>query len=264
MYRQRLTRAFHSGPITLPDINELLRLQRAMAAEFAGSARQATWTPLNMQRLVVDDVIYIQETAEQLNGRGLFAIREQTDSRPLLIQAPHAQYDKYTGVLAAQLFAEGGLKAAMWNTVSRYARIKDRSNHVTADMAHLTGTYWQAITELFAQHYRNGRVVQLHGFKQSTRHSTAGKNSDIILSAGHYYPPRWVRSVARCLKTFPGSKVSLFPDDVRELGATTNAQSHRLQQLGFKGFLHVEMSGSMRQQLINSRKLRQQLVDCLQ
>ena len=119
------------------------------------------------------------------------------------------------------------------------------------------------MTESFATYQSTGRIIQLHGFDQSKRKSAAGRSSEIILSAGHRHPPSWVKQVADCLRQSLGTKISLYPDDVKELGATTNVQAQLLKNLGFKGFLHIEMSRPMRENLLNNKNLRQSLMSCI-
>jgi hypothetical protein len=246
----------------VPEINALKQVSSAFQQELAGQPASDLWNALAMQRISQNNVSFFQETADSLKGRGLFSIRQSADVRPWLLQAPHATSDKYTGEIAALLFDENQIKAAMWNTVSRKTKINNLTTR-SADMAHLTGTYWQAVTESFARYQSTGRIIQLHGFDQSKRQSAAGQNSEIILSAGHRHPPSWVKQVADCLRQSLGTKISLYPDDVKELGATTNVQVQLLKNLGFKGFLHIEMSRLMRENLLNNKTLRQRLMSCI-
>ncbi|MEE9413460.1 MAG: hypothetical protein V3V22_10460 [Methylococcales bacterium] len=260
----QLNSAFNKGRFEMPGRDELQQVSNAFRQELSGQSTNHLWRALAIQRIVQDDLLFFQEATNNLSGRGLFAIHKGTGVNPWLLQAPHAKYDKDTGKIAALIFADGKFKAAMWNSVPRKTRVDNLSSAITADMAHLKGTYWQALTEVFARYSGTGRIIQLHGFRQSKRKSAAGRDSEIILSAGHYYPPQWVRETAQCLKKSMPGKISLYPYDVKELGATTNVQNHLLQAIGFKGFLHIEMSRPMRQELVKSQTLRQLLVSCIQ
>lgn len=67
-----------------------------------------------------DRIAIVRENACARRGRGFFAFR-LARSRALLIEAPHAFTDRYTGPIAEQLFLESGAAAAAWNTSSRSA-----------------------------------------------------------------------------------------------------------------------------------------------
>jgi len=259
----RFHSAFNKGQYISPEINQLKQISNAFQQELAGQSASDLWNALAMLRISQNNVLFFQESADRLKGRGLFAIRQSADVKPWLLQAPHAKSDKYTGEIAALLFDENQIKAAMWNSVHRKTSVNNSNSTGTADMAHLPGTYWQAVTEVFARDHDNGRIIQLHGFDQSKRQSTAGRKSEIIVSAGHRHPPSWVKHVADCLRQSLNTKISLYPDDVKELGATTNTQGQLLKKLGFKGFLHIEMSRSMRENLLSNKNLRQLFMSCI-
>lgn len=259
----QLKKAFNKGQFVLPDGNELQQVRKAFSQELAGQSATDIWDALSMQRVMQQDLLFFQEAVDVRKGRGLFAIRKDNKAEPWLIQAPHARFDKWTGKIVELLFSEGQFKAAMWNSVSRKTPIEHSSVKREADMAHLPETYWQAITESFARYYEQGKVIQIHGYNQAKRKSSAGRNSEIILSAGHIYPPVWVQKFAHCLNKVIPDKISLYPYDVEELGATTNVQGQLLRNIGFKGFLHIEMSQSMRQQFLQRQELRQLLIGCI-
>ncbi len=258
-----LDQAFNKGRFFPPAIEELQQVRLAYKMELAGQAADSIWQTLNMQRISKQQRVYLHEKPENRSGKGLFAINPAMNLKPWLLQAPHDRSDKYTGKIVEQIFSEGHFKSAMWNTVHRKTVIEN-GFETKADMAHLHDTYWQAVTESFAQTYNTGRVIQLHGFKQSKRKTASARNSDVIISAGHRYPPRWVLATANCLKeSFPAT-VSLYPYDVKELGATTNVQGQLLRDLGFNGFLHIELSQPIRQKLLQKQSLRLALIKCIQ
>lgn len=258
----QFNKTFNKGQFILPGAEELRLLNNAYQQELLDKPTEGLWNALAMQSRLQQDVLYIKEADNSQTGRGLFALNKSTKVKPWLLQAPHAKSDLYTGKIVAKLFDEGGIKAAMWNTVPRKTHIENTVGRRTADMAHLSGTYWQTVTEGFARHYADSKVIQFHGYAQSKRKSVAAKNSDMIISAGHRNPPLWVQQLALCIqKSLPG-KISLYPYDVKELGATTNVQGHLLRRLGFDGFVHIEMGKSMRQRLLESQKLRSLLLAC--
>lgn len=260
----QLKKAFNKGGrFVMPDTEELQQVHVAYQMELTGQPANDLWKMLSMERISDKDFLYLQEAIDKRTGRGLFAMRRGDKIKPWLLQAPHAKSDLYTGRIVAQIFSEREFKAAMWNSVPRKTRVESSLMKMTADMAHLPNTYWQAVTGSFAQQYQNGKIIQIHGYAQSKRKSVAGRDSDVIISAGHKTPPLWVKQYAECLKKSLPVKVSLYPNDVKELGATTNVQGHLLQNLGFNGFLHIELSKPMRQQLLKRKDFRQILFACI-
>lgn len=210
------------------------------------------WQSLQMQQNTNGDFITLEESPAAKQGRGFFAVRKQA-SKNWLLQAPHADSDLYTGKIASRLFLEGDFKAAQWNTVKR-----DLS-----DMAHTPNTYWQMFTQAFAEQYPDAKIIQLHGFDPSQRKTQAGEAIDMILSAGQQIAPLWVQQTAGCLKKAFPKRVGLYQSDVQELGGTTNVQGQLLRNLGHDGFLHIEMSKSLRGQLLEDAGLRKRFIDCL-
>lgn len=259
-----LSNAYNKGKFILPDAKQLQQTQHAFQLEFGENSVDDLWDQLAIQRHSVGNLIFLQEALNRQTGRGFYAIRKGDLVKPWLIQAPHAKSDKYTGKIAELLFSENKIKAAMWNSVHRKTAIENSPEKKAADMAHLADTYWQVVTEIFGQHYQDGKIIQLHGFAQSKRKSLAGKQSDMIISAGHQIPPKWVKTLASCLKkTMPGI-ISLYPYDVKELGGTTNSQNKLLKKIGFHGFVHIEMSETMRYNLLQNKNLRLLLLNCIQ
>ncbi len=261
--QQQIDNAYGKAVVQIPHTAELTQATQAFEQALSGQQASALWANLGMQTHIREGMAYIHEAPDQRSGRGLFSLRVSGSVQPWLLQAPHAKSDNYTGRLAALFYAEQPIKAAMWNTVHRRTRLQISPQGKTADMAHLTGTYWQAMTASFARQFPHGRIIQLHGYAQSKRRTAAARASDMIISAGHLRPPTWIEAFSRCMKKALPAKVSLYPDEVRELGATTNVQGHLLQQLGFDGFVHIEMSRPLRNMLLKRKDLRLKLFDCL-
>ena len=151
------------------------------------------------------------------------------------------------------LFGQGGVRAGAWNTVRRSG----------GDLAHLPASYLQAFTRAFAATHRRGLLVQLHGFETSKRTSEAGAAADMIVSNGTREPPLWLLAVARGFRDGVARKVKVYPNDIKELGGTTNAQANLLRDLGHDGFLHVDMSQGLRKQLRDDQSLREVFLKCL-
>lgn len=255
-----------TAPYLTPTAKALEQAASLFAEELAG--KPGAWQTLGMQRTVLDDSggALIDEPAQQRQGRGLYALRGGAYSGgqpwPWLLQAPHSKDDAHTGVLTRQLFTEGAMQAAMWNSVGRHTAADDGGE---ADLAHLERSYWQAMTQAFAARHPQGRIIQLHGFDADKRKTDAAQGLDMIVSAGQRLPPQWVRQTAQCLKTnLVPYAVGLYPDAAQELGGTRNAQGILLRNLGHQGFLHVEMSLALREKLVKDQPLRHALMDCLQ
>lgn len=212
----------------------------------------ADWQSLAMQQNNYPDYLTLQELPTAKYGRGFFAVNRRS-GKNWLLQAPHADSDLYTGKIASRLFLDGAFKAAQWNTVKRDI----------SDMAHTPNTYWQAFTLAFAEQYPDGKIIQIHGFDQAVRKSAAGETSDMILSAGHEQTPLWIQQTAVCLKNAFPTRVSLYPVDIQELGGTTNVQGQLLRSLKHEGFLHIEMSKTLREELLNKLESRKLLLNCL-
>jgi hypothetical protein len=254
-------KAFGDARLVLPSAEELRAAESAFTDELQGQGERADWQALKMRRIADRNRVVIAEIDSARQGRGIFMLNGGAGTENWLLQAPHAKFDMYTGDLAALLFAEAPFRAAQWNSVSRNAVVVKSSEK--ADMAHLDNTYWQAFTRAFAGQFPQGRIVQIHGYAQSNRETDGAEASDIIVSAGRAYPPQWVQSTAACLKSQMPGTVSLYPFEVDELGGTTNAQGKLLQSLNHEGFLHLEMSYSMRKLLLDRQDLRRSLATCL-
>lgn len=231
--------------------NELQTFNTLLKPVFMGTGT-SNWQVLAMRQVNQGNFITLQELPTAKNGRGFFAINTQVKNNRLL-QAPHSDTDLNTGKIVSSLFLTGGFKAAQWNTVRREI----------SDMAHTPDTYWQSFTKAFAEQYPDGKIIQLHGYEQTSRVTDAAVGTDIIVSAGHKSPPLWVQQTAACLKKSLSQIVALYPIDVQELGGTTNVQGRLLQSLGHQGFLHIEMTKMTRQALVDNADLRNRFMSCL-
>ena len=194
-------------------------------------------------------------------GRGfyLFNLRPQI---PLALQAPHSFRDLHTEELAIKLSLQHDVAASAWNTVPRSFRAQGMSVH--ADMAHLTKSYFRAFSQAFATVYPAGTVLQLHGFSQQKRKTSAGARADVIISSGSKIPSPIVLAAGHCLKQrMVDTEVYIYPQDVSELGGTKNTVAQSLREVGHTGFVHLELSKQLREDLIKQSKLRHLIIDCL-
>ncbi|RKZ81791.1 MAG: hypothetical protein DRR19_21675 [Candidatus Parabeggiatoa sp. nov. 1] len=200
------------------------------------------------------DFTVVQEAEGKRTGRGFYAFR-QKESLPIALQAPHSYKDLYTGKIASLLMEEGNYVVAGWNTVPRN----------DADMAHREDTIFQTLGRAFAYQYPTGTIVQLHGFAQGKRKTTAGKTADLIFSGTTRAPSQRVLDTGNCLKSkLIGFEVRIYPHEVSELGGTTNSNAKDLRERGFNRFFHVELSKPLREKLREDKQVRGQLSACLQ
>lgn len=242
-----------SGGVSVVSVSTPTELQafRTQLKPVLQGQNTANWQALAIEQVNQTGFISLQETASAKCGRGFFTLNPQAKNNWLL-QAPHSDSDLYTGKITSRLFLTGAFKAAQWNTVKRDI----------SDLAHAPDTYWLAFTQAFAEQYPDGKIIQLHGFEQTNHITTVATSTDVIVSAGHRSPPDWVKQTAACLKKNLPQRVSLFPNDVQELGGTTNVQGQLLRSLGHNGFIHIEMSKETRQALLNDADLRNQFMSC--
>jgi hypothetical protein len=214
-----------------------------------------------IKSLTIDNTVFtvVQESQEKRTGRGFYMFR-QSSGLPIALQAPHRYKDLYTGEIAHQLMREGNYVATAWNTVPRYGKNK-RDNF--ADMAHLENTIFQSFSRAFAQQYPTGMIVQIHGFAQHKRKTRAGRSTDLILSDTTLTPSQHTLNIGECLKSkLTGFTVRIYPDEVREIGGTRNANARDLRAHGFHHFIHVEMSKPLRKQLCKNKQLRMLFNSC--
>lgn len=259
---QYLKEAFTDEAFIMPDHRQLQQFQTDFLAALQEkqpnevheelAEKSAEVLTEKLHKTIQAPFIFLSDSSNKAQGKGFIAIRSD-QSKAWFLQAPHAKSDLYTGKIASQLFLEGPFKAAIWNTQPRKR----------VDMAHQFQSYWQVTTQVFAEYYPQARIIQLHGFATSKRKTTAAKNMDIIVSAGHNFPPLWVQKVTDCLKEKLPYNISLYPYKVSELGATRNSQGQLLRSLGHAGFLHLEMNKKVRKNLLKDQQLRQQLLFCL-
>ncbi len=204
--------------------------------------------------------IFVREHPEHAEGKGFYVISEQ--GKPILLQAPHRYKDVGTGAIVARLMQENAFRAAAWNTVPRW--YEEKSGRVDADLAHIEVSHFNAFGIAFARVFPEGRVVQIHGFSRDHRTTASGRSASIIVSSGTRRPETAARKIAGCLASgLPTETVLLYPTQVSELGATTNANAHALRAAGFDNFLHIEVSRELRETLLIDPQLRALLAESI-
>ncbi len=208
----------------------------------------------------VHDAVLLREAPQDCAGRGIYWLREGSESR-LAITAPHRGSDRHTGMLAASLFQETKARAAAWNSAPR----RPTSNCSNAiDLAREKDHTFSAFGLAFADAIPDGLMVQLHGFDGAHRHTRAAQDAAMIISNGTNKPSERLLDIADCLSlAFAPSSVLVYPGDTGELGALTNAQGQLLNAAGFDGFVHLEIAAGLREAMIEDASLRAKLAACL-
>lgn len=246
---RRTLRTAHDGSESIENLNSAWQQVEMQIDESTLPNHQRIWI--------------LCENDDAQRGRGFYAFRvtqsqdnaEKNESvLPVALQSPHCFFDKYTRSINVRLFETGHFSAAAWNTVRRQQ----------VDLAHTQRHYLNAFTMAFADSDRQSRIVQLHGFSQDARTSDDGRQSDLIISDGTRSPGSNTRLfAARMQASMSGFAVKLFPEDVQELGATTNSQAKALRSVGFSTFLHLEMSLAFRRAFRRHRQTRDEFIQVL-
>lgn len=185
------------------------------------------------------------------DGQGLFMVRYGGEVKHML-SMPHSFYDLKSGEIGLKLYKDHPLRAAVFNTVHRDIM----------DSAHTEQTLFTAFHSAFATLYSREYIYQLHGFSNKTRSSNKGKKSDFIISTGKQIYGDKLMRMRKCIES-QGYSCSIYGMDIDELGGTTNAQLHHLQQLGYFKFVHMELNYDTRKKLSKSSVISRDLIRCL-
>jgi hypothetical protein len=223
-------------------------LLAAPPAEVAALAPRAA--AIGLRLIPCGDAVVVVEDDAARRGRGAYVVSLAPAAAPLLVQIPHSFSDRYTLPLGRELFAASRARAVAFSTLHRRgaAGYGDNDNRVPArghaDVAHDADSTFQSFTHAWLAGAPRGLVVQLHGFADRR------VDADLVVSPGSRAPaPPWATAVRDGLRRLlPGRSVAVYPDDVDDLGATTNAQGQAVRAAGGR-FLHVEMSFSLRESL---------------
>jgi hypothetical protein len=251
-----LTRAVTNLNYQAPSSADLAHARHLFADTLTGSKSletlQPEWSRLGFELREVtgagEALWLLSEPAGTEAGRGWYLFRH-TEST-VAIEAPHAKNDVHTGLISLRIFLVSQARVLACSTITRRR----------ADMAHLDDTYFQAFTLAFAQIAPTGLVVQLHGFESNNHHGT---KASIVASAGSRTPEPWFGDFIRCLRQDTALSVLAYPDDIKQLGGTTNAQGQALARTGRCRFLHLEFSLESRERLTRDQALRKVLLNCI-
>jgi hypothetical protein len=194
------------------------------------------------------------EAAGKKRGGGAYLVREAASSG-LEVQAPHTFFDEGTLPLACELFERSRARALFIETAHRYkAAGASDAGDFPADLAHAEDSLFQAATAGVLSGEPK-TLVQLHGF--GPRES----GSNVVLSNGTTEPSTLVNHAQQALGAVV-EDVWRYPQEARELGATTNVQGELARRQGGR-FLHVEISAPLRVKLLQDASLRAHFLDAL-
>lgn len=206
----------------------------------------ATVAEAGLELPLADSFSIAADRGDAPAGRGFFVLR--STGRAVLLSAPHQFRDLGTGIIAAQLMETMDFRGLAVNTAPRDLGVPGIAGD--SDLSDLSDTHFNAFHLAFFHAHPAGRVVQLHGFAKEKRRSRAGREAEVILSSGSADPTDGVRQMAECL-TAMGLRTLVYPQDVQELGGTTNSNLAALRAAGAPNgyFVHVEMSAETRKEL---------------
>ena len=223
------------------------------------------WATLNFHLKEVQHgkrrFLVLFEADEHRNGRGFYLFNPESKN-PLILTSPHRNYDRYTGHIAYLLFVKGDFLCAAWNTFPRYPNGRIQTSG--QDLAHQNGTYFTALTLVFAKVLPQGSFVQLHGFSQAKRKTVVAQNADLILSSGNSSHSKYFLQLAGRLKRDISENVRIYPEETKALGGTTNVSGQILAANGHQGFIHVEMSLGLREQLKEGTEIFSKFLEAFQ
>jgi len=253
------------APFLIPTVSEARRAEilfvRAMRGEDVGSELRQMGLVATTHSDAGDEVLRMSELPDECKGLGEYRLRLGTEPRvPILVSAPHVGSDLLTAEVVQSLFDAGPVVATAVNTAHRRSPCAG-----TADVARLETHYFTSFTRAFARVHPEGRAIQIHGFNPDRRGSEEGRRASAIVSDGTRDPQGAATAIASCLKqSFAADRIALFPADVDELGALSNAQGKMLRKAGFNGFVHMELSPQFRRRLLDDAETRDSFAACLE
>lgn len=202
--------------------------------------------------------LVLLERPEVRGSTGAFVLRvgPRTRSGPeRLLQAPHVFHDVGTGELglAALLAAPDGFRGLFVNTLHRNVQAdgtKERRDQNPADVCHNDAHPFVAATMGAVRTLGHVEVVQLHGFGEDHVLPPDRQATRAVVSAGDLEggSARVTAVVDALQRTFGGS-FARYPEDLGDLGGTTNVIGRRVRAEPRAGFLHLELSSEFRKHL---------------
>lgn len=278
--------------LTAPSPRSLIEAQELFERWFKGTAAMSDlyqWTEIQFQPFGVPSFLHwpqsdfkkynqfidqedwgdwegvlVREAPGKETGQGFFALRRresQLIETPILLMIPHRHYDMHTGEIGLELFKEGPFIGGAWNTFPRYEDTVE--NQSWQDLARREDSFLNAVAIAFMKTFKKGKIIQLHGFARNVRVTAEGQLADMIVSNGTSEPDAALRNFCDTLEQETMLQIRIYPEEVRELGATTNVTGKRLRQMNLPGFVHVEIAESIRERMKDSPELRASFIKSL-
>ena len=248
------------SPKAQTDIAQAIHKLLLAAPDCHTQTAQQMATHLEVHGLKIDtfhsdtDKFWFIYEPQKGKGHGAIAIRCGKAS-DIVLQAPHAIYDQWTGAIVRDLFASHPFRMAMWNTTHRYkanqGTDKDQADH-PADVAHNRDSVFHQVS---LQLLLNTplRFAQFHGFAQDS-------DWEIILSLGA--EDAQATQLASRLKPL-SEAVGLYGSTASILGATTNVLAKAVSTEERGRFVHIELNKALRETLKADSAKKQTLAEAL-
>jgi hypothetical protein len=171
-----------------------------------------------------------------------------------VLQAPHAHFDVGTGELALQLLLAQPtrFRGLFTNTLHRYMQAdghKERRDFNPADVCHNDAHAFVAATAGAVAALGVVEVIQLHGYGEEQAAAVRPELWAIVSNGDAERGVPRVTEVATALTQGFDEPIARFPEDVAELGGTTNVIGRRVRAAPGASFLHLELSSDFRQAL---------------
>jgi len=181
-------------------------------------------------------------------GAGYYLFRTGPLEKEIVLQAPHAVFDKHTDVITKDIFAHYSYRAAFFGDWLRYGDLGTQPYEDSPyDLAHNPDTLYQDISTLWLKRKPTSVFVQLHGFDEQ---KIPESKADFIVSSGSRRElPVWFENFVPAFSaSLPEFPVRDFPAKIKVLGGTTNVQGKLIRKSGGR-FLHIEISLRLRERM---------------
>ncbi len=201
-------------------------------------------------------------------GGGTYVIQEQGVNA--VLQAPHPQYDSYTGSQAIETFLKANTKFLMLAGTRRDNHTNKSpctdGDYQSSDVSHQTQSLFQVVHQILSDADYDTVFIQLHGFGSATlatlQKQCASSNSKLInLSEGiNYATSPAENSLMQIMRNTVEAggqiKACVYGNDTQSLGGTWNVQARHTNgsadnclsnaTVSSKRFVHLEQSYSVR------------------
>lgn len=260
--KQTLTDLTQYAP---PGFENRKRMKRLSGAVFA---KPESPLPDNDQKALADlgfavtgqtvkgqPMAMLHESKGNYQGGGIYLFRKPAN-RCGILMAPHGFFDVNTSRISVNSFFATNANALLINSAHRYTgNRKAGFDKYGTDLAHRSDNYFFAVFEGVLDQCKTGTVIQLHGYDRPNAQQT--KNLDVIVSAGDDNAPAVSKSsaAAKALRgVFPNRKIAVYGIDIQDkLGGETNVHNRALRNISAFEFLHIEMSESVRTELVENQ-----------